>query len=88
MTLTLELPQELEKELATEAAQYGLPLPDYALRLLSDRQTVIPAPKTGAELVAYWQNAGLIGNRSDIADSQIHARRLRAEAEKRGVQLN
>ncbi|HJT32514.1 MAG TPA: hypothetical protein VJ783_10760 [Pirellulales bacterium] len=35
MTLTLELPSELESELAAEAAQFGLSLPEYALRLLS-----------------------------------------------------
>lgn len=34
MTLKLEIPQELERELATEAARLGLPLPEYALRLL------------------------------------------------------
>ena len=37
------------------------------------------APQTGAELVAYWQVAGLIGTRNDIADSQEYARKLRAE---------
>ena len=35
MTLTLNLPQELETRLATEAARLGLPVSEYALRLLS-----------------------------------------------------
>jgi hypothetical protein len=40
-------------------------------------------PKNGAELVNYWQQAGVIGMRSDISDSQQHARKLRAKAERR-----
>jgi hypothetical protein len=40
-------------------------------------------PKTGSELVAYWQSEGLIGTRTDITDSQRHARQLRRQAEKR-----
>jgi hypothetical protein len=39
-------------------------------------------PKTGAELVAYWQSEGLIGTRPDIADSQAYARGIRRQAEK------
>jgi hypothetical protein len=83
MNLTLELPDELERELASEAAQLGLSLSEYAVRLLSAPRFVGPgAPKTGAELVAYWQAAGVTGSRPDIADSQAHARQLRAEAER------
>jgi hypothetical protein len=40
-------------------------------------------PKTGAELVAYWQSEGVINSRPEITDSQSHARRLRHEAETR-----
>jgi len=40
-------------------------------------------PEKGADLVAYWQNGGLIGSRTDIVDAQAHARKLREEAEKR-----
>ena len=83
MTLKIEIPQELERELATEAARFGLPLPEYALRLLYSRQAMEKMPQTGAELVAYWQDAGLVGTREDINDSQTYARQLRAEAETR-----
>lgn len=86
MSITLELPKELESDLASEAKQLGLSLPDYTLRLIVARPPLKSAPKTGAELVAYWQNAGVIGMRSDIDDSQQHARTLRAHAERR--QLN
>jgi len=38
---------------------------------------------TGAELVAFWEREGIIGSRPDIVDPADHARRLRAEAERR-----
>ena len=40
-----------------------------------------PLPKTGAELVAYWQSENVIGFRGDITDAPTEARRLREEAE-------
>jgi hypothetical protein len=83
MTLILELPRELEHELVNEAQQIGLSLPEYTLRLLWARPVLLMPPKTGADLVAYWQSAGLIGSRPDILDSQAHARHIRKQAEKR-----
>ncbi len=83
MTLTLELPKELESDLANEAEEVGLSLPEYTLRLLLARPLLQTTPKSGAELVTYWQNAGVIGMRNDIHDSQQHARKLRAQAEHR-----
>jgi hypothetical protein len=83
MSVMLELPTELEAELATEAARLNLPLPDYILRLLAAGRSAQPAPKNGAELVAYWQLAGVVGDRAEITDSQAHARSLRENAQKR-----
>lgn len=42
-------------------------------------------PTTAAEIVAYWQQEGLIGSRSEITDSQEHARELRRQAEDRSL---
>ncbi|KAB8319760.1 hypothetical protein SD81_013190 [Tolypothrix campylonemoides VB511288] len=83
MSLNLNLPPELENELCTEASQLNLPLSEYILRILSTRQVLVNLPKTGAELVAYWQSEGIINSRPDITNSQAHARQLRHEAEKR-----
>ncbi|MCA9995504.1 MAG: hypothetical protein KDE56_07150 [Anaerolineales bacterium] len=83
MILTLELPKELESELADEANQLGLSLSEYTLRVLFSRPMVQAPPKTGGDLVAYWQDAGLIGTRPDIRDSLQHARKIREQAEKR-----
>lgn len=83
MSIAVDLPEELENELSAEAAQLGLSLPEYVLRVLSTGVVIGKKPKTGAELVNYWQNEGLIGSRSDITDGQAHARQVRNEAEQR-----
>jgi hypothetical protein len=85
MTITLDLPKELENELSQEAEQLDLSLPDYALHLLYTRPLIKTPPKTGAELVSYWQSVGVIGMRSDIVDSSAHARKIRAAAQRRGL---
>ena len=82
MSIMLDLPEELENELSAEANQLGLSLPEYVLRILSTGLVIGKTPKTGAELVQYWQSEGLIGTRSDIADSQEHARQIREQAER------
>ena len=82
MSISLNLPPDLESELATEALQLNIPLSEYILRILSVRQVRSPL-KTGAELVAYWQSQGVINSRPDITDSQAHARKVRHEAETR-----
>jgi hypothetical protein len=83
MSLTLELPPELEKELADEAARLRLPLAEYALRLLVVGRISAPKPSNGADLVAYWQREGLVGSRPDIVDAAEYARGLRRQAQTR-----
>ena len=83
MTLTLDLPNELETRLSAEAMRLGLPLEQYALRLLGDTPKVGGQLSNGAELVDFWSCEGVIGSRSDIEDSQAHARRIRQQAERR-----
>jgi hypothetical protein len=83
MSIPLDLPSELESELSTEASRLNLPLPEYIVRILSTRQILSNPPKTGAELIAYWQSEGVINSRPDIIDSQAHARSIRHEAEAR-----
>jgi len=83
MTLTLELPKDLEHRLTTEAMRAGLPVERYALQLLGDVTKTETRPASGAELVAFWRREGVIGSRSDIKDSQAHAREIRWQAERR-----
>lgn len=80
MTITLNLPSELEQELSQEAARLGLPLDEYALRVLASSRTphsAGDAPLMGAELVEYWNREGVIGSRRDIEDPIAFARELR-----------
>ncbi len=37
MTVTLELPPDVEAQIATEAAQKGMPLPDYLIAVIRER---------------------------------------------------
>lgn len=86
MTISLDLPRELEEELAQEAARRGLPLAEYALRVLADcgtAQTIPDRTLTGAELVEYWMREGIIGSRPDIEDPVAFARDLRERNQNR-----
>jgi hypothetical protein len=83
MTLKLDLPRELEVDLAVGAAREGVSVEVYALRLLSGARAGRDRIETGPELVEYWNREGLIGTRTDIVDSQSHARAIRAAAERR-----
>jgi hypothetical protein len=83
MTINLKLSPELEEELSQEASQINLSLSDYILRILSVRKVLNNPPKTGIELVNFWQNEGLINSHPEIKDSQEYARQIRHEAEHR-----
>lgn len=83
MTINLNLPPELETELHTEAEKLNLPLSEYILHILSTRKFANDLPKTGSELVKYWEDEGIINSRPDITDSQVYARELRHQAETR-----
>jgi hypothetical protein len=84
MTLTLELPGDLERELAAEAERLGLSLNEYALRVLATRDGSGASPRNGAELVAFLESHGVIGARPELPDdAPAYARQLRAEAERR-----
>ena len=83
MTVSLNLPSDLEAELSIEASDLKLPLTEYILRILSLRPFLPNPPKTGTEVVAYWESIGVIGSRTDILNSQDYARQLRHQAETR-----
>jgi hypothetical protein len=83
MTIKLDLPERLERELVVEAARLGLPVEQYALRLLSRESPPSAGPRSGAEVVEYWRREQLIGYRPGIEDSSAHARKIRHEAERR-----
>jgi hypothetical protein len=85
VTITLHLPVELERELSQAAARLGMTLADYAVRILATNVSLVrgSTPMTGAELVADWQQEGIIGNRPDIDDPLVFARELREHTQNR-----
>jgi hypothetical protein len=86
MTITIDLPRELERELSEAAARLGLPLAEYAVQILTANSgsPSDAAPRlSGAELVEYWAREGIIGSRPDIDDPVAFARELRNQAQNR-----
>jgi len=83
MSLTIDLPPDLEAELAAEAAALRLPLPEYVVRVIAVGRPPNPMPRTGAEVLAYWEREGLLGTRTDITNPSEHVRSLREKSEKR-----
>lgn len=83
MSLLLNLPSELAGDLSAEAQRLGLTLPEYVLCLLAKTRPERPRLKNGGDLLRYWQAERLIGTRTDISDSQQHARELRQQAQAR-----
>ncbi|MBI1900920.1 MAG: hypothetical protein HYS13_07385 [Planctomycetia bacterium] len=81
MSVLINLPSNVEQQFAAEANKLGVPLADYIVDLLVRKAG--SKPMTGAEIVEFWKKEGLIGYRSDITDSQQHARELRRQAERR-----
>jgi hypothetical protein len=86
VSVTLDLPDDLVSALQAEADRQGLSLSDYAARLLAGARPGAGPVLTGADLVAYWQAEGLIGNRPDVTDAATHARSLRDRASRRDWQ--
>ncbi len=83
MSVVLNLPPELETDLAAAAAQRGVSLSDYIADVLSRGRSEATVVSSGADLVAYWTSENLIGTRPEIANPSAHARSLRQRAENR-----
>lgn len=84
--ITLNLPEDLEQELAQEAERLGLPLSEYAVRVLAGSRAsnrAGDAPLTGPDLIEYWTREGIIGSRGDIEDPVAFARDLRERNQNR-----
>lgn len=84
MTFILEVPNDLERDLEKAAARAGMPVAEYALQILAANRVPEPAaPRTGAELLAVWEQEGLLGDGPDIEDPVKYARELRERNQRR-----
>jgi hypothetical protein len=87
MSIVINLPNELERTIAAEAAKAGMTVSDYVADRLAKATAGTATGETkvrltGAALVQRWRDLGLIGYRSDITDPDAHSRRLREEAQR------
>ena len=85
MSIVVNLPDELERTIAAQAAKAGMTVSDYVADRLAKASAVTATGETkvrltGAALLQRWRALGLIGYRSDITDPEAHSRRLREEA--------
>ena len=88
MSIVVNLPAELEKTIAAEAARAGMTVSDYVAGRLAQGTATNGSHGskrrlTGPELVPRWKELGLIGYRTDITDPEAHSRRLREAAQRR-----
>jgi hypothetical protein len=90
VTITLDIPNSLERELKQEAERRGLPLTEYALQILASHRLSsgepTPAARTGAEIFAIWEREGLLGGGPEIEDPVKYARELRERNQNRRLQ--
>ena len=88
------IPENPLEAVALAAGLVPTPLLDTIISLLLARTVLVAnrlgvfaaladGPQTAAEVVRYWEAEGLVGTRTDILDSQTHARQLRAQSERR-----
>ena len=66
MTVTIDLPAELEQEVAAEAVRLRLPLDEYVVRLLTSRRGASDGIITGADLVSHWRRELHCVTRCDV----------------------
>ena len=84
MSVVLNLPKNLVKQLNNEAAAQDKPLDEYVIDLIQRaRQPKRTRFQTTAEVLAYWKAEGLIGTRPLKTNSQKLARKLRVQSETR-----
>ena len=80
MTLTLELtPKEAQR--VEEAKRRGVDVGALLRHVIGQIPQEVQSPTVGQEILASWQQSGVIGSRPDIIHSQNHARTLREQAE-------
>jgi len=81
MSIVLDLPQKLVKELNSEAARQNQDLNEYLTQLIQRGRTA--RFSSTADILKYWEKEGLIGTRPAGTNSQKVARRLRKQANTR-----
>lgn len=73
MSVTIDLPPDLEADYAAEAAAHGVPLSEYLRRLLEERGAPpTENPRSPAERAAFWRgSAGGLAHTPLLSDEAI-----------------
>ena len=73
MTLKLELPPELERRLADEAARKGVPLEQYTLHLLNEHLPAADRRADAVKLLQTWLDNGNAAEQKETGEYLVKA---------------
>jgi hypothetical protein len=80
MAVTIDLPPEIEANLAAAAAVRGVPLTEYLRRLLTEQAgPVKPGRKTPEERVRLWRDVSGLPDTKPLSDAAISRESIYAE---------
>jgi hypothetical protein len=80
MSVTIDLPPEIEANLAAQAAARGVPLAEHLRRLLAEQADVSKAaPKTPDERVKLWRDVSGLPDTKPLSDEAISRESIYSE---------
>jgi hypothetical protein len=80
MSVTIDLPPEIEESLAAQAAALGVPLAEHLRRLLAEQAGASKArPKTPQERVKLWRDVSRLPDTKPLSDEAISRESIYAE---------
>jgi hypothetical protein len=80
MSVTIDLPPEIEESLAAQAAARGVPLTEHLRRLLAEQAGASKArPKTPEERVKLWRDVSGLPDTKPLSDEAISRESIYAE---------
>lgn len=80
MSVKIELPPEIEANLAAQAAAQGIPLPEYLRHLLEEQASAPKVRKTPEERAAFWRESVKgVPDTTPLADEAISRESIYAE---------
>ncbi len=80
MSVTIDLPPDIEASLAAQAAARGMPLADHLRHLIEEQAGAPrPAPKTPEERVKLWRDVSGLPDTKPLSDEAISRESIYAE---------
>ena len=85
MSVTIDLPPEIEASLAAQAAARGVPLAEHLRRLLVAQAGGSGAQQTPAERVKLWRDVSGLPDTKPLSDEAISRESIYSEREENGA---